>query len=144
MSLVENRFDKNISIAKSQAHHNVEVIKHKEFSDVGLAKLLVQGKRNFFDFIYIDGSHKAPEVLLDAVLAFRLLKIGGVIAFDDYVWHEFNETEKDLFRCPKPAIDSFVNLYWRKLQIIPVHLYQLYVKKNIRLTPPQGLIIYQS
>ena len=25
-----------------------------------------KGKKNYFDFIYVDGSHQAPDVLLDA------------------------------------------------------------------------------
>lgn len=37
-----------------------------------------------FDVIYIDGEHEGPAVLEDAVLAFPLLKVGGIILFDDY------------------------------------------------------------
>jgi predicted O-methyltransferase YrrM len=129
MSVIEGRFDKNILLAKSRALHNVTIIKRKEQSDIGLSRLLVEGKRNFFDFIYVDGSHKAPEVLLDAVVAFRLLKIGGLMVFDDYIWHEYDPSEIDLFRCPKPAIDAFVNLNWRKLKILSAHLYQFYIQK---------------
>jgi predicted O-methyltransferase YrrM len=129
MSVIEGRFDKNISLAKSRALHNVEIIKHKESSDIGLSRLFVEGKRNFFDFIYVDGSHEAPQVLLDAALAFRLLKIGGLMIFDDYTWHEYEATEIDLFRCPKPALDAFINLNWRKLKILPAHLYQIYIQK---------------
>ncbi|MCM8775657.1 MAG: class I SAM-dependent methyltransferase, partial [Candidatus Omnitrophica bacterium] len=39
-----------------------------------------------FDIIYIDGSHRADDVLIDAVLSWRLLKDGGFIIFDDYHW----------------------------------------------------------
>ena len=39
---------------------------------------------NNFDLIYIDASHYAPDVLSDAVLAFKLLKPGGILIFDDY------------------------------------------------------------
>lgn len=46
-----------------------------------------------FDFIYIDGNHNAPHPLEDAVLAFPLLKVGGILAFDDYTWnHVTNDT----------------------------------------------------
>jgi len=41
-----------------------------------------------FDFIYIDGDHTAEGVLQDAVLAWRLLKAGGIMAFDDYLWED--------------------------------------------------------
>jgi predicted O-methyltransferase YrrM len=39
-----------------------------------------------FDFIYIDGSHEAADVLFDAVCAFRLLTDDGRICFDDFCW----------------------------------------------------------
>ena len=39
-----------------------------------------------FDFIYIDSDHSPTAVLADAVLAWPLLKVGGVMIFDDYLW----------------------------------------------------------
>src|SRR5262249_6765153 len=44
-----------------------------------------------FDFIYVDGDHRAPSVLEDAVLSFSLLRYGGILIFDDYTW-EVNRT----------------------------------------------------
>src|SRR5262249_18333286 len=52
---------------------------------------------NSYDFVYVDGCHVTPYVLEDAVNAFRLLKTGGMIAFDDYDWEPpapFNELSK--------------------------------------------------
>jgi predicted O-methyltransferase YrrM len=129
MNDVERRFDHNTSLAISSAKFECNLIKHKEVSDTGLAKMLVNDKRNYFDFIYIDGAHKAPQVLFDAVAAFRLTKIGGYIAFDDYLWSEKLPNGKDLLRCPKPAIDAFTNLYCQKLNILSAPLYQLYIQK---------------
>jgi predicted O-methyltransferase YrrM len=129
MSAVEARFDKNISLAKSLALQPVSVKKYKSQSDVALAELLTQGYRNHFDFIYVDGSHQAPDVLCDAVLAFRLLRVGGIMAFDDYLWSEALPGGMDPIRCPKPAIDAFTNLYCRKILILQAPLYQLYVQK---------------
>ena len=129
MQSVEARFNHNIAHAIKLAAHPVELTLHKGFSDDVLAKLLVTGKKNYFDFIYIDGSHQAPDVLADAVLGFKLLRVGGLIVFDDYLWSETLSYGKDPLRCPKPAIDAFVNLNFRKLQIITAPLYQLYVQK---------------
>jgi predicted O-methyltransferase YrrM len=39
-----------------------------------------------FDFVYVDGSHEAHDVVTDAVLAFRMLRVGGLMCFDDYIW----------------------------------------------------------
>jgi hypothetical protein len=44
-----------------------------------------------FDFIYIDGSHMRVDVLLDAVLAWQLLKPGGFMVLDDYEWNEYRD-----------------------------------------------------
>ena len=38
------------------------------------------------DFIYVDGSHQAHDVLCDAILSFKLLRVGGIVCFDDYLW----------------------------------------------------------
>jgi len=35
------------------------------------------------DVVYIDGSHDAENTLRDAVMSWELLKVGGVMAFDD-------------------------------------------------------------
>ncbi len=128
MDSVEGRFDHNIALAAADKPR-VKVIKHKDYSDTGLARLLADGKKNYFDFVYVDGSHQAPDVLCDAVLGFRLLKVGGCMAFDDYLWAEQLPYGRDPLRCPKPAIDAFVNLNYRKLNVLQAYLYQLYIQK---------------
>ena len=129
MSAVEKRFIHNTGLSKSRAANRVDLICHKGYSDKELANLLAEGKQGYFDFIYIDGSHQAPDVLCDAVLSFRLLKTNGVIAFDDYLWAEALPYGVDPIRCPKPAIDAFTNIYCRKIRILPAPLLQLYVQK---------------
>jgi predicted O-methyltransferase YrrM len=116
-------------MALNNAAHPVSLNVHKGLSVDCLAQLLIEGKRNYFDFIYIDGSHQAPDVLCDAVLSFKLLKVSGVIAFDDYLWHEKLPSGKDLLRCPKPAIDAFVNINFKNVHVIQAPLYQLYIRK---------------
>lgn len=55
-----------------------------------------------FDFIYIDGAHDTDSALADAEHAFAALKVGGLLAFDDYNWgtvacavNDFAETHRD-------------------------------------------------
>ena len=62
-----------------------------------------------FDFAYIDGGHGAGTVLADAVLVFRLLKQGGILAFDDYGGTS-TETQS--------GIDAFLNSHKENLQVI--------------------------
>jgi predicted O-methyltransferase YrrM len=130
MSAVEARFDHNVAVATQRVLQSPVITKHKGYSDIELAKLVAAGLTGYFDFLYVDGSHQAPDVLADAVLGFKLLRVGGVMAFDDYLWSETLPNGMDPIRCPKPAIDAFTNLYCRKLQIIQAPLYQLYVVKT--------------
>lgn len=129
MSAVEARFLHNARLSIGRAAHRVTLHVHKGSSDLELAKLLADGKRGFFDFIYVDGSHQAPDVLCDAVLSFRLLRKGGYIAFDDYLWQEPQSKDNDPLRCPKVAIDAFTNIYSRQVRVIQARLYQLYLQK---------------
>lgn len=69
-----------------------------------------------YDFIYIDGSHMAPDVLTDAVLAWRILKPGGILIFDDYKWNRGGGEEKR----PKVAIDSFLACFAGQYDIIHI------------------------
>ncbi len=78
----------------------------------------------------MDGSHQAPDVLADAVFAFPLLKVGGLMIFDDYLWSMELPGQQDSFNMPKPAIDAFVNIYQRKVRVLSAPLYQLYVMKT--------------
>jgi predicted O-methyltransferase YrrM len=129
MTDVELRFHQNTKLAISRAEKPVQLNIHKGFSDVILSKLIAEGKQGYFDFIYVDGSHQAPDVLCDAILGFKLLKNNGVIAFDDYLWQEQLPYGVDPIRCPKTAVDAFTNIYCRKIRIINAWLYQLYVQK---------------
>jgi predicted O-methyltransferase YrrM len=61
-----------------------------------------------FDIIYIDGSHRAPDVLADAVFCWPLLKQNGVLIFDDYQWMKGNFPPQER---PELAINSFVGTY---------------------------------
>jgi predicted O-methyltransferase YrrM len=130
MSVVRSRFQHNIELASSRARCKPTLIIHEGYSDVKLPEILSSGKARFFDFIYIDGSHQAPDVLFDAVVGFKLLKIGGVIAFDDYTWSDPSLKEIDVLMTPKIAIDAFVNLYARKIRTLVALNYQFYVQKT--------------
>jgi len=129
MNDVESRFKINTQIAIDNTRKKVNLVVHKGLSDDCLAGLISAGKKDYFDFIYIDGSHKAPDVLCDAILGFKLLKVGGHMVFDDYLWSEKLPYGKDLVRCPKPAIDAFTNLFCREVRILPAPLFQIYIQK---------------
>jgi predicted O-methyltransferase YrrM len=108
--LVEAHFDHNIATAQAKAP-GVTIHKIKSDSLSALSKLIAEGHRSSFDFIYVDGSHICPDVLADLVLAFALCRVGGFMLCDDYV---LGIGENPL-RSPKLAIDSFVNCYSAKV-----------------------------
>jgi predicted O-methyltransferase YrrM len=129
MSAVQHRFNYNVETATKKVNSKIDLVVHKGYSNVILPKLLTEGKQEYFDFVYVDGSHQAPDVLFDAVVAFNLLKIDGVMAFDDYLWSEPLPTGLDPIRCPKLAIDSFINIYCRKIRILPISIGQIFIQK---------------
>ena len=130
MTEVEAHFTHNMKIAMGKSSREVKLEIHKGLSNKELPKLVANDMQEYFDFIYIDGSHQAPDVLLDAILGFELLKIGGIMAFDDYLWQEPLPGGTDPIRCPKISIDAFTNIYCRKLKVIAyAPLNQLYITK---------------
>lgn len=68
-----------------------------------------------FDFAYIDGSHRSQDVMLDAIQSFRLLKKGGILAFDDYLWKWQGNDE---IESPGIAIDAFLKMYAREIKVL--------------------------
>lgn len=129
MSSVEQRFKVNAAIAVKNAACPVKLVCYKEKSITALSKLIAQGMSRYFDFIYVDGSHEATDVLADAVLAFELLRKGGIIAFDDYLWGGPTPEQRDLLSSPKVAIDAFTNIFFKKVAIARAPLYQIYATK---------------
>jgi predicted O-methyltransferase YrrM len=101
------------------------------FSINELSKLIAL-KRDHpgYDFIFVDGSHQAPDVLSDCILAFELLRKGGVMVCDDYLWSMERQGAEAPINSPKIAIDAFTTIFRRKIRIIPnLPLYQLYLQK---------------
>jgi predicted O-methyltransferase YrrM len=84
----------------------------------------IDGK-NLYDFIYIDGSHTAKDVLTDACMAWPLLKPGGLLVFDDYLWGE----SRDILHRPRLAVDFFVNIFAESLDIVHIG-HQFVVRKK--------------
>ena len=86
MPEVEARFDSNIAKAQSVTGNTATVIKHKKPSNIALVELAAEGRTSTFDLVFVDGSHQATDVLTDAVISFQLLRLGGLMIFDDYLW----------------------------------------------------------
>ncbi len=125
----ERRFIDNTARAMKNAQNQVTLTRHKELSYKALAKMIAEDRMEYFDLIYIDGSHQAPDVITDAVMAFPLLRVGGVIVFDDYDWFMEKEGRQDLINMPKFSIDAFTNIFQRKIRLLKYPLNQIYAVK---------------
>ena len=100
----------------------------KEQSSVGL--LLPEIRSQKFHFIYVDGDHRAQAALEDAVLAFRLLAVHGVMIFDDY-WGVTLEDIKSVDYA-QVGVDSFLAAY-KGYYFIVDYSYQLSIQKSKEL-----------
>lgn len=117
-----HRFHANI------APHRDKVEVHRGYSFDQLVRLVAAGVRA--DFVYVDGSHRAADVLEDLILGFRLLLPGGLIVCDDYLGGAGSNADPTL-GSPKIAVDAFTTLYRDRLDIIPGQpLYQLAMRKR--------------
>lgn len=99
---------------------SASLIKKKTTSDK-----FFESNTTLFDFIYVDGSHESEQVQKDAENAFKFLKLGGIIAFDDYLWG------KDLpaHLTPRNAIDSFLREHESVIELLEFN-YQVWIRKT--------------
>jgi predicted O-methyltransferase YrrM len=77
-----------------------------------------------YDFIYIDADHTTVGVLMDAELSWPLLKVGGVLAFDDWLWGRDLPPSKT----PRPGILLFTERHKQEIETIVINN-QYWVRK---------------
>ena len=158
---VEARFDANVKLASTADGGQGRLDKRKGDKGKVLPELL---KENFlFDFCYIDASHAAEDVLRDAVLAWPMIKDGGLIVFDDYgqhhaqsetcpiaIKHRAGEIEHCVTlgwyglregkgrpegcQCTGRGVDAFLAAYGKMCQIVDCK-YQIVLKKKTGTMP---------
>lgn len=114
---IEQRFDANI--AKTGASEKVRKM-------IGSSQTVLRSLiPNSYNLAYIDGSHVACDVLEDALLTWRLVKVGGVIIFDDYGFQFPEGITEDP---PKVAVDAFMTVFGKKVRLLHQG-YQVLVEK---------------
>ena len=94
MADVERRFRANTKEYKNLMIHKMHTIKYLRTAKSA-------------DFIYVDADHTAAGCLVDGVLSHLVLKPGGIIIFDDYLW-------AGLAHAPnvcRGAIDAFMECF---------------------------------
>lgn len=126
----ENLRQEVVDEAKDQFMQNaleyprVELIEKPSFN----ALLELHAREVKADLIYVDGSHFAKDVLADAVLGFELLKVGGVMLFDDAMSWRYGEAIQD---SPKVAVDNFIQCNWDRLKVLEMpNGYQVAIQRT--------------
>lgn len=112
---IEKRFDNNTASFSSR------LVKFKGSS---LNFFSDYPEHNQFDFIYVDGSHYSEDVLIDAIKAFDLLKVGGIMVFDDYFFKYYKSPLDNV----ASGVNTFLKLKKGQYELIAVD-YQLAIKK---------------
>lgn len=107
------QFDNNI--IRSGAASKVTKI-----SNLSQEALLLLKPLNY-DFVYIDGDHHDDVVLQDAVLSWNLVKVGGLMIFDDYKAPSEQNT--------KIGTDKFLLLFSSSVEIL-YEGYQIIIRKT--------------
>lgn len=125
---LESRFWSNVS----KCPHVTKMRMIKAFSDDALMAL--RQERAQFDFIYIDASHVAVDVLHDAVLCWRMLQVQGTMVFDDYTWKGYNEECYN----PRVAILSFLRCAAPELRARETQSQMWVTKVPNRITPTKN------
>lgn len=108
-SELHSKFVNNIQKHK----HKVNI--HKGESSRVLRELSLQ-KQNHYDFVYIDGSHTAYAVLEDAILMHPMLKSGGIVIFDDYLWKDQGNMHPT--NSPELAVNCFYTTFELQYEVV--------------------------
>ena len=82
-----------------------------------------------YNFIYIDGDHTASQTAIDGLSAFKILEVGGIMAFDDYGW----DLGRGQYFNPKQGINSFLSIAHDYIQVKEIS-YQVWVEKVLPAT----------
>lgn len=85
-------------------------------------------KKEKFNFIYVDGSHKCLDCYTDMVLSWKLLDIGGTLAVDDYMYCVTKVIDGELLEYPMMGVEHFLEKYKGKYIVIGKK-YRIFLKK---------------
>jgi predicted O-methyltransferase YrrM len=116
---LEMRFDRNVGVCGDR------VTKRKGSSLHVLPQLLDEQQE--FDLVYVDGSHFADDALTDAINAWRLLKQGGLLIFDDVMWPCYARAKANTAW----AIHLFLKYYAGEYKILHAY-YQIILQKETK------------
>lgn len=123
----EQKFDHNTA-------SEPQIVKHKGFSVEFLTPLVDQPP--IYDFIYVDGDHRAEMVFSDAMLGWQCLKKKGVMVLDDYIYEG-----PEIHGVPQPrtGINAFLKIHESEIFLLEMGR-QVIVQKRRDPGTHQGAI----
>lgn len=83
--------------------------------------------REMIDIVYVDGSHRADDTMIDLINALHILRPGGVLFVDDYLWNYYRYPAHET---PKPAVDAFSEIFKDHIEIKLISYKTVVFKKN--------------
>jgi len=116
---VEASFYKNIET--SGLKERIQGIKGDSYDM--LFKMIHEKKT--FDFIYVDGSHKAFDCYSDLILSWQLLANGGILAIDDYLYN----VDGGVVNSPFESVNHFLNKFQKEIKILHKD-YRVFLEKT--------------
>jgi predicted O-methyltransferase YrrM len=115
---VEANFDANM------ARYPGRTTKHKGRALQHMDELYAGGRQ--FDVIYLDAGKVREGTLAQGALAWGLLKVGGILIFDDLLW----KPEKPDRERPESAIRLFAAAFRPAVTFLPAHRSQVIMAKH--------------
>jgi predicted O-methyltransferase YrrM len=102
--------------------YSANIVAHKMTS----AEFFIASISDKYDLVYVDGSHRASDVLLDLVEGFNRLNTNGILMIDDYLWKHYERGQNN----PCIAVNYFCRIYRGQFKFLRVG-YQVYLQKTI-------------
>ena len=86
-----------------------------------------QKNSDYFDIIYVDGTHESHQVHKDINNAWNFLNLNGIMICDDYFYGNlYTGLDEDV---PATAINKFLKKKKNELKIICINNNQIFIKK---------------
>ena len=119
-----NYDEDGITCLATQEQGGIEQVFHENMRKAGLSGRVMALKgdsverlldlvieKALFDLIYVDGSHKCIDCYTDMALSWRLLKSGGTMIVDDYMYRGDRVTSGLVLEYPMKGVDHFLSKY---------------------------------
>jgi len=120
-------YEEDLKFSNVEKNFDLNMLEFNNFTKFKLkSDDFFKTNRIFFDVIYIDGYHKADQVLKDFINSWAVLNVKGVLIFDDYIWKFYDRIEDN----PCYIINEYLNKIRKNSKILKVSNSQLFIQKT--------------